>query len=254
MKVYGHLRREHSAAMAQKGDVWPNEAGERDCDAKGSDSVKTKTPFSPQNSLLRNAAIAFFDKLAKDPLTGRVFGYAVNWPRDTRALTDRLGNYAAIGTWKRKRRKPVVRAYIISPAVDAVLDILVPALCQRNPEPFRLFARQIEGGAPTKSTDSGGYPVRRLDRYPVHPVQYLALSLAYKSQAEARPESCRLRKPHSAAGWNGSTAKRLILDTSITLHQDSSGSGFAKTRRRGASAKERGQGIERLPNRTIAGS
>ena len=148
--------------------------------------MRTKTPFSPQNDLLRNSAIAFFDKLAQDPLAGRVFSYAVNWPQDTHSLTDRLGNYAAVGTYKRKRGKPIVLAQIISPAVNSLLDILVPALCQRNPEPFKLFAKAIEAAAPTKSKDGDGYPVRRLDGYPVHSWQYVALTLALRISAKSK--------------------------------------------------------------------
>jgi hypothetical protein len=149
--------------------------------------MKAMRLFSPQNSLLKNASAAFFGALSADPLVWPVFGYAANWPRNLSRLTDHLGNYAAVATYKRKRcSKPTLRAKLISPAVDAVLDILVPALCQRDPRPFRLFATAIEAAAPTKSNDRNGYAVRSLDHYPAHPVHYYTLCLAIRISGRSK--------------------------------------------------------------------
>jgi len=90
---------------------------------------------------------ALFGKFASDPLGRQIISTVALWPKSERDLSDHLGNYARIVRWTAKysggRRKRFTEARI-HPAIDAVLDILIPALCMRDSTPFKLFADAIE--------------------------------------------------------------------------------------------------------------
>ena len=103
--------------------------------------------FEPGKTIQENTAVAIFGKDASNPLAREIFSTAALWPQQENALTDSLGNYAQILRRTAKcangRRKHFIEARI-HPAIDAVLDIVVPALCKRDSTPFKLFAEAIE--------------------------------------------------------------------------------------------------------------
>jgi hypothetical protein len=99
-----------------------------------------------------------FGKSAADPLAREIQSNITTWPRATADLTDRLGNFAQVVKWKAKRggkkREQIIEARN-HPAVDWLLEIIIPALCDRNAQPFRLIADAIEAQA------SAAFPARR---------------------------------------------------------------------------------------------
>jgi hypothetical protein len=88
----------------------------------------------------------FGKKFADDPQAREIMSNVATWPHATTALTDRLGNYARIV--RRKARWGKKRVTIVEarnhPAVEWLLDIIVPALCTRDSRPFRLLANAVE--------------------------------------------------------------------------------------------------------------
>lgn len=98
--------------------------------------MKTKTPFSPKQSTGKNFDVATYGKRAANPLAPLVFSEVAGWPKAQSAV--RLGR-------------------IEDARIYDLLRVLVPALCQRDPEPFRLFADAIE------AVSSAAYPASRLD-------------------------------------------------------------------------------------------
>ena len=88
-----------------------------------------------------------FGKSAADPLAREIVSNVATWPRATADLTDRLGNFAQVVKWKarrgEKKRETIIEARN-HPAVDWLLEIIVPALCARDAKPFRLLAEAIE--------------------------------------------------------------------------------------------------------------
>ncbi len=109
--------------------------------------MSRKKQFSPGNSGEENSATALFGKFGSDPLARRAFRFTALWPKTEREFRDALGNYAKVvrttAKYSKGRRKQFVEARI-HPAIEEVLDILVPALCKRDSNPFRIFAEAIE--------------------------------------------------------------------------------------------------------------
>jgi hypothetical protein len=87
--------------------------------------MKTKTPFSPKQSTGKNFAVVTYGKHAANPLAVRVFSTVADWPKKRGEIRQRLRG-------------------IEDARVYAVLRILIPALCRRDPGRFRLFADAIE--------------------------------------------------------------------------------------------------------------
>lgn len=130
--------------------------------------------FKPNTGIEAKAARALFGDL-NDPRGQQIFSTVALWPDSERKLSDSVGNYAKIARWTTKRngrRQQFIEARI-HPAVDAVLDILVPALCQRDATPFKLFANAIEA---TKSA-----------KFPDLPVALHALNIACELGGYAPP-------------------------------------------------------------------
>jgi hypothetical protein len=100
--------------------------------------VKTKTPFSPKQSTGKNFAVATWGKHAANPLAPLVFSKAAGWPKKQSAV--KLGRIEDAGVY-------------------SLLSILVPALCQRDPGPFRLFADAIE------AVNGAAYPASPVHYY-----------------------------------------------------------------------------------------
>lgn len=107
--------------------------------------MSRKQDFPPDNSGKENFAHALFGKRATDTQMQKIFSFAALWPSE-KDLTNRLGNYAQVVRWTAKRngRQQRFIEARFHPAIEAVLDILVPALCKRDATPFRLFADAIE--------------------------------------------------------------------------------------------------------------
>ena len=112
--------------------------------------MSRKKQFMPGKSVEENSAAALFGKFGSDPLARRAFQFAALWPKTEQGLCDALGNYAKVvrttAKYGKGRRKQLVEARI-HPAIEAVLEILVPALCKRDPNPFKLFAEAIEANS-----------------------------------------------------------------------------------------------------------
>jgi hypothetical protein len=98
--------------------------------------MKTKIPFSPKQSTGKNFDVATFGKHAANPLAALVFSEVASWP---------------------KAQSTVKLGKIEDARVYDLLRILIPALCQRDPAPFRLFADAID------AVSSAAYPASRLD-------------------------------------------------------------------------------------------
>lgn len=81
------------------------------------------TDFPATNTVKQNAARAIFGKDADDQQRW-IFQIVALWPKSVKEFG---GRYADA-----KGR--------IHPAIEALLDILVPALCQRDDTPFKMFA------------------------------------------------------------------------------------------------------------------
>jgi hypothetical protein len=106
--------------------------------------------FPAGNTVKQNAARAVFGK--NDNERKRlIFQIVALWPKSVKEFQ---GRYA-----DNKGR--------IHPAIEALLDILVPALCRREAIPFNIFAESTEMIA--------------------HPVAFLALNLACELTGYARP-------------------------------------------------------------------
>jgi len=120
--------------------------------------MSRKKQFAPGNGVEGNSAAALFGKFGSDPLARRAFQFAALWPKTEREFCDALENYVKVVRTKAKyskgRRKQFVEARIY-PAIEEVLDILVPALCKRDSNPFILFAEAIE------ANDRSDFPANR---------------------------------------------------------------------------------------------
>ena len=114
--------------------------------------MKTKTPFSPKQSTGKNFAVATWGNHAANPLAPLVFSEAAGWPKEQSAV--KLGR-------------------IEDARVYSLLSILVPALCQRDPGPFRLFADAIE------AVNGAAYPASQVHYYAL----YEAATIARDSKA-----------------------------------------------------------------------
>lgn len=120
--------------------------------------MSRKKQFPPGSSIEENSASALFGKFGSDPLARRAFQFAALWPKTELEFHDALGNYAKVvrttAKYSKGRRKQFVEARI-HPAIEEVLDILVPALCKRDSNPFRIFAEAIE------ANDCADFPANR---------------------------------------------------------------------------------------------
>jgi len=114
--------------------------------------MKTKTPFSPEQSTGKNFDVATWGKHAANPLAPLVFSEVASWP---------------------KAQSDVKLGRIEDARVYSLLRILVRALCQRDSGPFILFADAIEA---VKCAD---YPVSKLHYHAL----YEAASIARDSKA-----------------------------------------------------------------------
>jgi hypothetical protein len=114
--------------------------------------MKTKTPFSPKQSTGKNFAVATWGKHATNPIAPLVFSKVAGWPKAQSAV--KLGTIEDAGVY-------------------SLLRILVPALCQRDPGPFRLFADAIE------AVNGAAYPASQV---PYHAL-YEAATIVRDSKA-----------------------------------------------------------------------
>src|ERR1035441_1002512 len=104
-----------------------------------------KQDFPASNTAKQNFERAQFGSNSANPNMQRASSFVALWPSE-KDLTDRLGNYAQIVRWTAKRngrQQRFVEARF-SPAIQALLDILVPALCNGDSKPFSAFAEAIE--------------------------------------------------------------------------------------------------------------
>jgi hypothetical protein len=130
--------------------------------------------FPNDTSIKEKAAIALFGRLA-NPRAQKIFSSVMLWPDSPKALSDSLGNYANIIRWtteRRGKRKRFTEARI-HPAIDALLEIIVPALCKGDPEPFSEYAAAIEA--------------RKFCQFPNLPVAFHALNIACELTGHAPP-------------------------------------------------------------------
>jgi hypothetical protein len=90
-------------------------------------------------------SILFGKKFDADRLAQKVISQIVTWPRTKSVLTDRLGNYAQVVRWKTRqgKKRKIIEARN-HPAVDWLLELIIPALCARDSRPFQLIADAIE--------------------------------------------------------------------------------------------------------------
>jgi hypothetical protein len=102
--------------------------------------MSRRTDFLTTNTVKQNAARAIFG-IDADEQKQWVFQVVALWPNSLKEL----GRYI-----DKKGR--------VHPAIEFLLEILVPALCQRNAEPFKMFAESVTSLA--------------------HPVAFHAVSLA----------------------------------------------------------------------------
>ena len=138
--VFAPVRRPHEGAGAA-GELWSNRR------FKGASPMRPKTPFSAEQTPGKNFDVATFGKHAANPLAMAVFNEVADRPRGRDAET-------LIKIVKRGKEREDAQVYS---RMYSVLRVLVPALCQRDPEPFRLFADAIEA---EKAKD---YPAHKLD-------------------------------------------------------------------------------------------
>ena len=103
--------------------------------------MKTNTKKTSDRSAL------LFGKSAADPLACDIISNIATWPKRTAELTDRRGSFAQVVKWKarrgEKKRETIIEARN-HPAVDWLLEIIIPALCARDSKPFRLIADAVE--------------------------------------------------------------------------------------------------------------
>ena len=114
--------------------------------------MKTKAPFSPKQSTGKNFDVATWGKHAANPLAPLVFSEVADWPKAQSAV--KLGK-------------------IEDARVYSLLSVLVPALCQRDPGAFRLFADAIE------AVNGAAYPASQVHYHAL----YEAASIARDSKA-----------------------------------------------------------------------
>jgi hypothetical protein len=119
--------------------------------------------FKPGKTIQENTAVAIFGALASDPLARQIFSCVSLWPTFENEKAQKefgeysvatkftkshwIGNYAKVLRWTAKRadgRRHHFTETRIHPAIEAVLDILVPALCRRDSTPFKFFVEAIE--------------------------------------------------------------------------------------------------------------
>ncbi len=122
-----------------------------------------------------NRTAALFGKFDTDAQAQEIVSNIATWPKSTRDLTDRLGNYAQVVKWKKKLGKK--RGMIVEarnhPAVDWLLELIVPALCGGDARPFRLIAEAIEA--------------RKRNAFPAHQVTLVTCQLALELAGLAMP-------------------------------------------------------------------
>jgi hypothetical protein len=82
---------------------------------------------------------SLFGKFADTSLARKVMSQVATWPRETKHVTYAAGSFAHVVNSKSKKHE--ARNH---PAVEWLLDTLVPALCQRDSTPFRLMAEAID--------------------------------------------------------------------------------------------------------------
>lgn len=136
--------------------------------------MSRKRDFPPDASVKEKVAIALFSKLA-NPRAQKIFSSVALWPDFERALSDSLGNFAQVVRWTAMRdgkRRQFTEARI-HPAIDALLDIVVPALCRRDAEPFKEYAAAIEA--------------MKSSRFPNLPVVWHTLNIACELTGHAPP-------------------------------------------------------------------
>lgn len=126
-----------------------------------------------------HAVEALFGALARDPRARNLMSLVATWPAES-AFRFRphseIPRYAKVYRWTGKYRDGIKRQYTeakLAPGLEDLLDILVPALCNRDPSPFYAMARAIEAlnGA----------------AFPEHPVAFHALNLAAGLTGHAPP-------------------------------------------------------------------
>src|ERR1039457_1500090 len=149
--------------------------------------MKTKTPFSTKQSTGKNFDVATWGKHAANPLAPLVFSEAAGWPKEQSAV--KLGR-------------------IEDARVYSLLRILVPALCQRDPGPFRLFADAIENGA----------------AYPASQVHYQDS----RSLSAGRPAASHSVPMMKHGIRYGSDSAKEVLPGVKNAEPDDQGSGFAR--------------------------
>jgi hypothetical protein len=120
-------------------------------------------------------SILFGGKFDSDPLAQKIMSNIATWPKAKSDLTDRLGNYSQIVRWKARhgnKRKTVFEARN-HPAVDWLLDVIIPALCARDARPFRLIADAIE--------------THKTNAFPAHQISLATIQLALELAALPMP-------------------------------------------------------------------
>jgi hypothetical protein len=119
--------------------------------------------------LQKKQAAALFGDFHTDRLAMEIQSSVDAWPKDVQNFNDQQGNYAKIVRWTGKysnaRRRSFVEARI-HPAVEWLLEILVPALCDKDPKRFKLFAEAIE--------------LVRYHKFPARPHLFAALVVAHQ--------------------------------------------------------------------------
>jgi hypothetical protein len=115
--------------------------------------MSRKRNFQPDTTIEAKAARALFGDW-NDPRAGKIFSTVALWPKSETSLSDAAGNYARVVRWSAKRngRRQRFTEAQIHPAIDTILDILVPALCNRDETPFKMFTAAIE------ATNYAGFP------------------------------------------------------------------------------------------------
>jgi hypothetical protein len=134
--------------------------------------MKTKPNADTERASERAFAEALFVKeFADDPLAQRIMSHVALWPRkveDLEPIAKRL-RWKASYSRGRSRTWDEIR---LAPPVQALLDLLLPALAGRDSRPFRLFAQAIDAAE---------------SQFPDCKLAYHALALAHELGARPAP-------------------------------------------------------------------
>ncbi len=162
--------------------------------------MRTKAPFDPNQRAGKNFDVAVYGKYANNPLAGPVFSEVATWPKNNGDV-----NFGRIEDAR----------------VFTLLSVLVPALCQRNSEPFRLFADAID------AMNAGAYPEKRLQFF--ISVEAARIVGHRKALPIGRSEFKRSVERRSGIITDNGHFYRVCAELGFTFHKDPKRGGRPKT-------------------------